>query len=96
MGRRPFWLLNPRLRAVPSLLLLLFFFLWSCGGVGEDGDGCSRWSVAGGDDGELLWMQGRLFQLCQYVRDHGLYLLMPNPTFHQLRTAWPNIYIYIY
>ena len=21
---------------------------------GVDGDGCSRWSVAGGDDGELL------------------------------------------
>ena len=45
------------------MLLLLFFFT---GGVGEDGDGCSRWSVAGGDDGELLRMQGRLFQC---VRD---------------------------
>ena len=45
------------------------FLYWSCGGVGEDRDACSRWSVAGGDDGELLWMQGRLFQLCQCVRD---------------------------
>ena len=26
-------------------------------------------SVAGGDDGELLWMLGRLFQLWQFVRD---------------------------
>ena len=28
--------------------------------------------VAGGDDGERLWMQGRLFQLWQCVRDHVL------------------------
>ena len=51
----------------PSLLLLLFFFTgWA---VGEDGDGCSRWSVAGGNGGELVWVQGRLFQLWQCVRD---------------------------
>ena len=37
----------------PSLLLLLFFLCWRRG-VGVDGNGCSRWSVAGGDDGELL------------------------------------------
>ena len=32
---------------------------FSIGGVGEDGDGCIRWSVAGGDDGELLLDAGK-------------------------------------
>ena len=40
---------------------------WGCVDVGEDEDGCSRWSVAGDDDGELSWMQGRLFQLCSVL-----------------------------
>ena len=39
-------------RGVPSLLLLVFFLFWRCGG-GVEGDGCSWWSI-GGDDGELL------------------------------------------
>ena len=35
-----------------SLLLLGFSFLER--GIGVEGNGCSRWSVAGGDDGELV------------------------------------------
>ena len=69
---------------VPSLLLLLIFLYWSWGGIGEDGDDCSRWSVAGGDDGELLWMQGRLFQLWQCVRDQTeqIVKIAPPPPTH--------------
>ena len=47
---------------------------------GKDGDGCSRWSVAEGDDGELLWMQGRLFQLWQCVRDQTEQIVKTPPT----------------
>ena len=32
----------------------LGFLFWRRGGVGVEGDGCNRWSVAGGDDGVLL------------------------------------------
>ena len=52
------------------------------GGVGEDGDGCSRWSVAGGDDGELLRMQGRLFQLWQCVRAQTEQIVKIGPPTH--------------
>ena len=40
--------------------------------------------VAGGDDGELLWMQGRLFQLWQCVRDQTEQIVKigPRPPTH--------------
>ena len=45
--------------------------------MGEDGDGCSRWSVAGGDGGELLWMQGRL--LCFRDQAEQIVKIPPPP-----------------
>ena len=52
-GRRPFRLLNTRLRGGGGFCF--GFLLWRWGGVGGiEGDGCSRWSVTGGDDGVLL------------------------------------------
>ena len=103
-GRRPFWLLNPPAKGGSLPVAASVFLFWSCGDVGEDGDGCSRWSVAGGNDGELLRMQGRLFQMWQCVRDQAEQIVKippppppppPHPTqFFEL--TWAIFYIYIY
>ena len=60
------------------------FWLLNPPARGVPRDGWSRWSVAGGDDGELLWMQGRLFQLWQCVRDQTGQIVKIAPPLHIL------------
>ena len=52
--------------------------------------------VAGGDDGELLWMQGRLFQLWQCVRDQTEQIVKVGPPSPHPPPPPPTQFIFIF